>query len=158
MRMGRAQALAVAGLLFAACSTTRTADSSAAGTDDTAAIRTVLERQQAAWNRGDIESFMAEGYWQSSELSFYSAGRVSKGFDSVLAGYIRRYREGGAETGQLDFSELHIDVLGPDAAMVRGHWAVDFRTKTDVGGLFTLILRKTDGAWRIVHDHTSSDE
>jgi ketosteroid isomerase-like protein len=25
-------------------------------------------------------------------------------------------------------------------------------------GLFTLLLRRTDGAWRIVHDHTSSAE
>lgn len=101
---------------------------------------------------------MAEGYWRSAELSFYSGGRVSKGFDSVLAGYIRRYREGGAETGQLKFSELDIDVLSADAAVVRGRWDVDFAAKTDVGGLFTLIFRKTDGAWRIVHDHTSSDE
>jgi beta-aspartyl-peptidase (threonine type) len=125
---------------------------------DATAIEAVLHRQQSAWNRGDIETFMAEGYWRSAELSFYSGGRVSKGFDSVLAGYIRRYREGGAETGQLEFSELDIDVLSADAAVVRGHWDVDFAAKTDVGGLFTLIFRKTDGAWRIVHDHTSSDE
>jgi hypothetical protein len=25
-------------------------------------------------------------------------------------------------------------------------------------GLFTLLLRRFDGAWRIVHDHTSSGE
>jgi hypothetical protein len=25
-------------------------------------------------------------------------------------------------------------------------------------GLFTLLLRRQDGAWRIVHDHTSSGE
>lgn len=149
-RTRHAATLALAGSLLAACTTTSITDASA--------IEAVLHRQQSAWNRGDIESFMAEGYWQSSELSFYSAGRVSKGFDSVLAGYIRRYREGGAETGQLEFSELDIDVLSADAAVVRGRWDVDFAAKTDVGGLFTLIFRKTDGAWRIVHDHTSSDE
>ena len=27
-----------------------------------------------------------------------------------------------------------------------------------VGGLFTLLLRRFDGAWRVVHDHTSADE
>ncbi len=149
-RTRHAATLALAGSLLAACTTTSITDASA--------IEAVLHRQQSAWNRGDIESFMAEGYWQSSELSFYSAGRVSKGFDSVLAGYIRRYREGGAETGQLEFSELDIDVLSADAAVVRGRWDVDFAAKTDVGGLFTIIFRKTDGAWRIVHDHTSSDE
>ena len=150
MRTRHAATLALAGSLLAACTTTSITDASA--------IEAVLHRQQSAWNRGDIETFMAEGYWRSAELSFYSGGRVSKGFDSVLAGYIRRYREGGAETGQLEFSELDIDVLSADAAVVRGRWDVDFAAKTDVGGLFTLIFRKTDGAWRIVHDHTSSDE
>lgn len=149
-RTRHAATLALAGSLLAACTTTSITDASA--------IEAVLHRQQSAWNRGDIETFMAEGYWRSAELSFYSGGRVSKGFDSVLAGYIRRYREGGAETGQLEFSELDIDVLSADAAVVRGRWDVDFAAKTDVGGLFTLIFRKTDGAWRIVHDHTSSDE
>lgn len=149
-RTRHAATLALAGSLLAACTTTSITDASA--------IEAVLHRQQSAWNRGDIETFMAEGYWQSAELSFYSGGRVSKGFDSVLAGYIRRYREGGAETGQLEFSELDIDVLSADAAVVRGRWDVDFAAKTDVGGLFTLIFRKTDGVWRIVHDHTSSDE
>ena len=149
-RTRHAATLALAGSLLAACTATSVTDATA--------IEAVLHRQQSAWNRGDIETFMAEGYWRSAQLSFYSGGRVSKGFDSVLAGYIRRYREGGAETGQLEFSELDIDVLGADAAVVRGRWDVDFAAKTDVGGLFTLIFRKTDGAWRIVHDHTSSDE
>lgn len=149
-RTRHAATLALAGSLLAACTATSVTEATA--------IEAVLHRQQSAWNRGDIETFMAEGYWRSAELSFYSGGRVSKGFDSVLAGYIRRYREGGAETGQLEFSELDIDVLSADAAVVRGHWDVDFAAKTDVGGLFTLIFRKTDGAWRIVHDHTSSDE
>jgi len=149
-RTRHAATLALAGSLLAACTATSVTDATA--------IEAVLHRQQSAWNRGDIETFMAEGYWRSAELSFYSGGRVSKGFDSVLAGYIRRYREGGAETGQLEFSELDIDVLSADAAVVRGRWDVDFAAKTDVGGLFTLIFRKTDGAWRIVHDHTSSDE
>jgi len=152
--MHSVRASALAGLVCVACTATAQTGSS----QDKEAIRAVLASQQTAWNRGDIETFMAEGYWRSAQLSFYSGGRVSKGFDSVLAGYIRRYREGGAETGQLEFSELDIDVLGADAAVVRGRWDVDFAAKTDVGGLFTLIFRKTDGAWRIVHDHTSSDE
>jgi ketosteroid isomerase-like protein len=27
--------------------------------------------------------------------------------------------------------------------------------KENLDGLFTLIMRKTDDGWRIVHDHTS---
>jgi ketosteroid isomerase-like protein len=29
---------------------------------------------------------------------------------------------------------------------------------TEPHGLFTLVLRRMGGAWRIVHDHTSSGE
>jgi hypothetical protein len=108
---------------------------------DATAIEAVLHRQQSAWNRGDIETFMAEGYWRSAELSFYSGGRVSKGFDSVLAGYIRRYREGGAETGQLEFSELDIDVLSADAAVVRGRCSPSSSARPTVPGASCTTTR-----------------
>ncbi|MEY2747055.1 MAG: hypothetical protein RL112_2097 [Planctomycetota bacterium] len=126
--------------------------------DQVAAIEAVLREQCAAWNRGDIESFMALGYWRSPELSFYSGGSANKGYDGVLARYIARYRDGGAETGHLAFSDLRVDVLGPDAALARGRWHVDFQSKDDVGGLYTLVFERKSEGWRIVHDHTSSDD
>lgn len=122
-----------------------------------AEVAGVIERQQAAWNRGDIETFMAEGYWRSPDLVFYSGGQVSKGFDNVLAGYVKRYRKARAETGHLEFSELEVVPLGPDAALARGRWDVDFAEEHDIGGLFTLVLKRIDGGWRIIHDHTSLD-
>ena len=42
------------------------------------AIRKVIEDQQAAWNRQDLEGFMA-GYWNSPELTFFSGAHESKG-------------------------------------------------------------------------------
>jgi beta-aspartyl-peptidase (threonine type) len=126
--------------------------------DDVAAIEAVLADQCAAWNRGDIEAFMELGYWKSAELSFHSGGAATKGYDAVLARYLARYRDGGAETGRLSFSDARVDLLGPDAAMARGRWAVDFQSKSDIGGLYTLVLRRTPDGWRIVHDHTSADD
>jgi len=35
------------------------------------AIRKVIDDQQAAWNRQDLEGFMT-GYWNSPELRFFS--------------------------------------------------------------------------------------
>jgi beta-aspartyl-peptidase (threonine type) len=62
------------------------------------------------------------------------------------------------EMGTLRFSDLTVDMLGRDAALVRGHWQLTFRKGDPVGGLFTLIFQKKTQGWCIVHDHTSRVE
>lgn len=44
-----------------------------------AEITDVLNTQDAAWNRGDIDAFM-EDYFKSEDLRFASAGSVSRGW------------------------------------------------------------------------------
>ena len=39
--------------------------------------------------------------------------------------------------------------------VVRGRWRIDYSAQDDREGLFTLVLRKIDGEWRIIHDHNS---
>jgi ketosteroid isomerase-like protein len=56
--------------------------------------------------------------------------------------------------GMLTFSDLEITVLSKDAAVVLGSWSLK-REKDNPGGKFTLIFRKFNVGWRIVHDHTS---
>jgi beta-aspartyl-peptidase (threonine type) len=118
------------------------------------AIRDVLQQQVAAWNRGDLEEFM-KGYWHSDELTFFSAGNQTKGWQATLDRYRKRYQSEGQEMGKLTFSELRVELLGPDTAFVRGRWQLQ-RSKDRPGGLFTLIFRRFPEGWRIVHDHTSS--
>ncbi len=119
---------------------------------DTAAITKALHDQQAAWNRGDVEAFM-EGYWRSPELSFSGSGGITRGFDGVRERYKTRYADRAA-MGHLDFSELEFRFLGPNAAMVLGHWHLK-REIGDVGGVFTLVWQKFPEGWKIIHDHTS---
>ena len=118
------------------------------------AIRRVLDDQVKAWNRGDLEGFMA-GYWKSPELTFSSGGDQTKGWQATFDRYRKRYQTGGAEMGTLSFSGLVIDLLGPDSAFVRGRWQL-VRSKDRPGGIFTLIVRRFPEGWRIVHDHTSN--
>ena len=47
------------------------------------AIRKVIEEQQAAWNRQDLEGFMA-GYWKSAELTFFSGAHESTGWQAAV--------------------------------------------------------------------------
>jgi beta-aspartyl-peptidase (threonine type) len=124
----------------------------------TAELIQLLQTQQAAWNAGDVERFVELGYWRSPELTFFSGGTVTKGYQPLIERYRERYVESGEGMGTLTFSELEPFPLGSDAAMVRGRWRLHREGATPVGGLFTLILRRFDGGWRIVHDHTSVDE
>lgn len=118
-------------------------------------IRMVLDSQVAAWNRRDLEDFMA-GYWKSDDLTFYSGGDITTGWDATLARYHKRYVGEGKEMGQLTFSDVHVALVGLDDAIVRGRWKV-VTTKAAPSGLFTLRFRYfADGGWKIVHDHTSA--
>jgi uncharacterized protein (TIGR02246 family) len=119
---------------------------------DRAAILAVLTTQQSDWNKGDIRGFMA-GYWNSTELTFAGTRDFTRGWQSVLARYEKSYAD-KATMGTLDFSELEIRQLGPDAALVLGRWHLQ-RQAGDVGGIFTLVFQKFPEGWRIIHDHTT---
>jgi ketosteroid isomerase-like protein len=117
------------------------------------AVRRVLNEQVEAWNKGDLEGFMT-GYWNSPDLSFSSGKDRTRGWQATMERYVKRYRSDGNEMGKLTFSELDVDVLSHDAALVRGRWHLK-RSKDELGGLFTLIFKRLPEGWRIVHDHTS---
>ena len=125
--------------------------------DPGAEVLAVLHAQSEAWNRGDVEGFMAAGYWPAPELTFYSQGSVTHGYDAVLERYRKRYKSDGAEMGRLEFSAIEVQPLGEGAAIARGRWDLAFAKKPPVGGLFTLVLKHLPQGWRVVHDHTSVD-
>jgi beta-aspartyl-peptidase (threonine type) len=118
-----------------------------------AEIRAVLDAQVGAWNKGDLEGFM-DGYWRSPELTFTSGATLTKGWNETLARYKKRYQSEGREMGTLAFSDLEIQTLGADSALVRGQWKLTLKDSSP-GGRFTLILRRFSEGWRIIHDHTS---
>ena len=117
-----------------------------------AAIRKVMDEQTAAWNRGDIEGFM-QGYWNSPQMTFVSGDNVSRGWQAALDRYKKNY-DTKEKMGVLTFSDLEINVISKDAAVVLGNWALQ-REKDNPKGKFTLIFRKFKDGWRVVHDHTS---
>lgn len=142
--------LAGAGLiLLAACATAPATAPEA----DIAAIEAVLADQAAAWNAGDVRGFMA-GYAESEALRFASGGTVTRGWQATLDRYLSRY-DTREKMGVLDFSDLEVELLGPDAAVIHGHWQLT-RDGDTPHGLFTLIARRINGQWRIVSDTTTS--
>jgi len=120
---------------------------------DRNAIQAVLTAQQEAWNRGDINAFLL-GYWHSPDLTFAGSNGIFRGWDAVQARYKKNY-PGRSAMGTLDFSNLEFRFLGPDAALVLGHWHLK-REKDELGGVFTLVFQRFPEGWRIIHDHTSA--
>ena len=121
------------------------------------AITHVLQEKQAAWNRQDLEGFMA-GYWKSEDLTFFSGAHESKGWQAALDRYKTSYQCAGHEMGKLDFSNLRIEIVGPDAAFVRGEFHLTMSDGKTPHGLFTLVFRKFPEGWKIVHDHSAGEQ
>src|SRR6266446_104948 len=117
------------------------------------AIRAVLDAQAAAWNRGDIESYM-DGYDRSPNTEFVGADSITRGWQDVLDRYKKRY-DTREKMGTLAFSDLEITMLSSDAALVLGRWRLK-RANDEPHGTFTLLFRKRKAGWRIVHDHSSA--
>jgi ketosteroid isomerase-like protein len=116
-------------------------------------IRSVLQAQQDAWNRGDIDGFM-NGYARLASTVFISEDTVRRGWQTVRDRYRKKYSN-RAKMGTLMFSDLEITPLSSDSAVASGHWKLK-RTNDQPHGRFTLILKRLPEGWRIVHDHTSA--
>jgi len=118
-----------------------------------AKVKAVLMAQQQAWNKGDIEGFMA-GYSKGADLRFVSGKKVTTGWQQTLDNYKKAYPDKEA-MGTLEFSDLQITCAGAGQAFVSGAWDLSYPSAQAAGGRFTLIFRKIKLNWKIVYDHTS---
>jgi beta-aspartyl-peptidase (threonine type) len=138
--------------------TTLAAAQTAAGAETVSppelAIRAELAEQVSAWNRGDLKGYM-QGYWHSPELTFFAGDKESTGWDAAYQRYRAAYLGKDREMGKLNFANLRIEMLGGQAAFVRGTWQLTMKDGSQRRGLFTVVLRKFDDGWRIIHDHSS---
>jgi beta-aspartyl-peptidase (threonine type) len=130
--------------------------------DDEKDIRAVFDAQAVAWNKGDLDGFMA-GYWNDDKLTFISGGDITFGWKKTKERYEKRYKSEGKEMGKLTFSDFHVEVLSANAAVARGKFEVVFEKEKDekkktARGRFTLIVKKFPDGWKITHDHTSAEE
>jgi ketosteroid isomerase-like protein len=117
------------------------------------AVRGVLNAQRDAWNRGDLEGYM-DGYDRSPDTEFVGGDTITRGWQTVLERYQKNYSS-REKMGVLTFSEIEINVLSKDAALVLGRWRLK-RASDEPHGTFSLLFRRKKAGWRIVHDHSSS--
>jgi len=117
------------------------------------AIREVFEAGCAAWNRGDLDGYLAS-YWDSSQTLWVSSGSLTRGKNAIVAAYKARFAL-RQQMGKLTLDELEIDVLNPMGAIAFGRWRLVDDSQAS-RGFFTVQLRKIDDTWLFISDHSSA--
>ena len=140
---------AIIALAFAS----RSSVAAPADSSDEAQIRAVLDVQTAAWNRGDLDTFMTS-YWKSDQTLFIGASGIARGYQGVLDRYHHAYPD-RKSMGTVSFSDLEVHVTCADAAYVVGKFHL-VREADQPSGVFSLDFRKFPEGWRIILDHTTA--
>ena len=115
----------------------------------------MMKTSAAAWNRGDLESFVLD-YDDSPETTFIGRTITRGSRKAILDRYRRGYPSREA-MGTLTFSEMTTRMVAPDIAIMTGRFELK-RTAAGGGdstGRFTLVWQKTSDGWKIIHDHSS---
>jgi uncharacterized protein (TIGR02246 family) len=125
------------------------------------AVRSELEAMLAHaavnWNRGDLDAFI--GDYLPSDSTTYIGGRgLVRGPAAIRAGYARLFT-GQIVRDSLSFTILDVDPVAPDVANLIAQYTlarrVGGRDSVTAHGPTSLLVRRVDGRWRIVHDHSS---
>lgn len=116
-------------------------------------ILSLLAQQQSDWNTGDIPAFM-NGYQRNDSMQFVGSRGITFGWQQTLDNYKLRYPD-TVVMGKLRFDILRINGISSDAAWLTGRFYLK-RTIGDATGIFTLVLRKIEGEWKVVYDHTGN--
>lgn len=117
-------------------------------------ITALLYAQRDAWNKGDMEGYM-NGYLNDDSLMFIGKRGITRGWNQTLNNYLKSYPEKSA-MGQLAFELLHIDIITAQDAYVIGKWELKREIEPHIlSGHYTLRLKKIDGLWKIISDHSS---
>ena len=126
-----------------------------------AAVRSELEimltRAAANWNRGDLDAFV-DDYLPSDSTTFIGSRGIVRGPKAIRAGYAPLFAAGGMRDS-LSFVILDVDPVAPDAVNLIAQYTlarrVGGRDSVTARGPTSLVVRRVEGRWRIVHDHSS---
>ena len=116
-------------------------------------IKNAMQKQQDAWNNGDIDTFM-EWYWKSDNLQFIGGNGPTFGWQNTLDNYKKRYPD-TATMGKLKFDILQVDRRSRKVISLIGKFTLT-REKDQPTGHFLLLWKKIKGQWLIIADCTSA--
>jgi uncharacterized protein (TIGR02246 family) len=111
-----------------------------------------LRRSVDAFNAGDLEGHV-EVYDESVTYMTQAGPRL--GPATIVSSFRARFLEAGRPTQALREEETSIRFLSPDSALMAGRYVLSGGRAPDSTGWFTLVWLRTEGAWKVVHDHSS---
>jgi len=160
-RLAARLALSTAGALALVACAPAVAPHYAPSASDRARVRdeivTMLAHSAANWNRGDLDAFVTD-YLPGAETTYIGSRGVLRGPQAIRAAYAPRFAPGGVRDS-LSFELLDVDPLAPDVLNVIATYIlarhVNGRDSVTARGPTSLVMRRVDGRWRIVHDHSS---
>ena len=115
-------------------------------------ITAMLHQDANYWSEGNIEAFM-NSYIKSDRLLFIGSKGLTYGWEQTLQNYKKRYPSRD-HTGTLTFDLLEFRQLSQELFFVVGKYNLK-RNVGDASGHFSIILKKIDGQWKIIADHSS---
>jgi len=116
-------------------------------------ISSMMDASARAWTKGDLDGFM-DSYEPGSAITYVTPSGVVHGRDAIRARYAPRFAR-GARQDSLSFENLEVDLLAPDLANVIAYYRLSRGDSTTARGPTSLVMRRRNGQWRIIHDHSS---
>lgn len=128
---------------------------------DEQAIIDIISSIKYGWENGDGTPFR-KNYLDFKGARYIEGGGQNAGLDSLVEDHVVPEKD-ALEYLKLNFSEIEIHFEGEDRSFA---WAIaDTRIKGKVNknghefdktGFQTFLFRKINGAWNVVHTHSSS--
>ena len=122
----------------------------------TAAAVAFLGASSEAWNRADLEAFV-DDYARDSTTTFVTGGRVQYGWDWIHDNYTRWW-DLGSERDSLRFEDVAARSLGSDHLLTTARFVLFRGDSVTASGPFTLVMKRIEGEWKIIHDQTGTDD
>lgn len=149
--------LAGGGLVLAACARVQGSLPAGDPAERRADIAAMLANAASNWNRGDLDAFVSD-YLPGAETTFIGSRGVLRGADAIRSAYAPRFAPGGVRDS-LSFELVDVDPIASDVTHVIATYIlarhVGTRDSVTARGPTSLLMRRVNGRWRIVHDHSS---
>ena len=117
------------------------------------AILDNFQRQEACWNQGSIDCYM-EAYHPDDSICTISSQGVAFGYETIRQQYNRNWPQ--ERMGQLHFDNFFMERLPPVLYTVIGRFNLAMEGRDEpYRGWFSVLMKKIDGKWLMVSDHSS---
>jgi ketosteroid isomerase-like protein len=160
---GKITALLAGVVLAGALGCDRGTPAPAAVADDAALADTLRARIEAAYDfsRPGVAERMKALYPDTGRVISASGGQVLASADSLKAGIADFWENVGRNMrdAKWEWGEVHVDRLGPDAAVLTATWSIPHIAPTGrphvIRGAWTAVFRRMSGQWMITVEHLS---